>query len=309
MSRVRSPGRLKVTPKDGPASAVALVGFVVPEVHNDFYATICEALAQACTVAGLQLALSVSGDDPKQELRHVEALVQAGASGVLITPTPGLLHRTAALLEPLPVVQLIRSNPAVDKPWVGIDDRLGVGLATRHLLELGHRRIGFIGGHEALTTGRERLAAYQDALAAAGAPHDDTLIALGPPRISFGQDATLRLTQLAAPITGLVLGSSLLTQGALLAMQQRGLFAPDDLSLVGYSDPEWFRIWGPGLTTIALPAEDIARSAAQLLFRAIREGKDAAPRGGIFFQPQLVERGSVSPRPGYQWPSPEPLHI
>ncbi len=278
-----------------------LVGFITPEVRSDFYATIAGEVAAACAAAGRQLVLAVSDDDPALEYRHVLAMRQARVAGLLITPTSALQERTAVLLAALPAVQVIRSNPLLDKPWVGLDDRLGVCLATRHLLELGHRRIGFIGGYEALTTGRDRRGGYEEALAAAEAPYDEALVCLGPPRPSFGAEAALRLAHLAEPITGLVLGSSQLTLGALGALQGAGVVSPRDLSIVGYGDPEWFRIWGPGLTTIDLPVEDIASSAAQVLFRTMDKGAEstglAGGRGGIVFQPQLVERGSAAPTP------------
>jgi len=275
-----------------------VVGFIAPEIRSDFYASVAGTLAAAFAAEGFQLIVAVSDDEPDEEALRVEALVAAGVAGVILTPTSGLSQATADRLGPIPVVQLVRSNPLLDKPWVGIDDRVGVEVATRHLLEMGHRRIGFIGGHEALTTGRERRGGYAGALAAEGVDYDEALVMLGPPRSSFGLEAASRLTQLETPITGLVLGSSQLTLGALTALQKRGVNPPTDLSVVGYSDPEWFRIWGPGLTTMALPVEDIASSAAQVLLRAIDDpaGPAAPPaRGGLFFQPQLVERGSVAP--------------
>jgi DNA-binding LacI/PurR family transcriptional regulator len=271
-----------------------MIGFIAPDVQNDFYATITKVLAAACAQIGLQLVLAVSEDDPELEYRHVLALREARAAGVVITATAGLLPKTANLLAPLPAIQLVRSNPMLDKRWVGINDRTGILLATRHLLELGHERIGFIGGYEALTTGHERLGGYTDALKASGVAVDPELVALGPPRPSFGLEAALRLTALEKPITGLVLGSSQLTMGALGALQQRHLSAPDPISIVGYSDPEWFRLWGQGLTTVSLPTEQIATTAAQMLFRAIDGRPDASGQGGVAFQPQLVERGSAA---------------
>jgi LacI family transcriptional regulator len=279
-------------------AASRIVGFVAPDIRSDFYAAVAATLATSCAAAGLQLVVSVSEDDPELEHRHLLALRQSRCAGVVLVSTSGLLPKTAALLGPLPVVQLVRSSPLLEKPWVGIDDRVAVNVATRYLLDLGHRRIGFIGGFEALTTGRERRGGYHEALEEAGVAYDESLVFLGAPRSSFGREAALRLTQISPAITGLVLGSSQLTIGALTALQQRGLVTPTQLSVVGYSDPEWFRIWGPGLTTMALPVEDIAASAAQVLFRAIENPTGpAAPRsrGALFFQPQLVERGSVAP--------------
>jgi DNA-binding LacI/PurR family transcriptional regulator len=277
-------------------AASRLVGFVAPDVQSEFYATIASTLATSCALAGLQLVLAVTDDDPELEHRHILALRQARAAGVFITPTAGLLDASAALLAAQPVVQLVRSHPGLDKPWVGIDDRIGIGLATRHLLELGHTRIGYIGGYEALTTGSARRGGYQQALADFGVDYDETLVVLGSPRASFGLEAAVHLTQKKEPVTALVLGSSQLTLGALRAFQQLQLIAPTDLSVVGYSDPEWVRIWGPGLTTIGLPVEDIAASAAQLLLRTMTGPASIAPtsRGGVFFQPHLIERGSTA---------------
>lgn len=274
-----------------------LIGFIAPDVQNEFYAMVTKVLSGVCAQAGFQLAVAVAEDDPELEYRLVRGLREGRAAGVIITPTAGLLQKTVDLLAPLPTVQLVRSHERLDKRWVGIDDRTGVALATRHLLELGHRRIGFIGGWEALTTGHERRGGYVDALGEFGAPYDESLVALGPPLASFGQDAALRLMRAQPGITGLVLGSSQLTMGALRAMQQRQLSAPQNVSIVGYSDPDWFRLWGPGLTTIDLPIEDIAKTAAQVLFRLMANDGVApgAGRRGLSFQPQLVERGSTAP--------------
>jgi DNA-binding LacI/PurR family transcriptional regulator len=271
-----------------------MVGFVAPDVQNDFYATVTKTLAESCTEAGMQLVLAVSEDDSELELRKVRALREARVAGIIITPTASPLRKTVELLKAIPTVQLVRSVAALGDVTVRIDDALGTFLSTNHLLELGHTRIGFIGGFGELSTGRDRLNGYQNSLAAMGIKVDEELIALGLPRSSFGFEATVRLLAVRKPPTALVLASSQLTLGALRAIQHLGLTVPSDLSLTGFGDPEWFALWGPGMTTVSLPTNEIAGTAAALLVRQARASgaSDEPLSSRVTLAPRLIVRGS-----------------
>lgn len=280
-----------------------LIGFIAPDVQNDFYSTVATVLAAGCAREGYQVVLAISEDDPELELKHVLSLREARAAGIVLTPTLHPNRRTIELLRPVPTLQIVRSCNSLDTRAVVIDDRLGTYLAAQHLLELGHRRIGFIGGTEGLSTSRERLKGVTDAHREASLTLDPKLVALGPPRPAFGRDALATLLTLSKPPTALILGSSQLTLGAIALLHERGLRVPKDISLVGYGDPPWFQFWERGITTVGLPTNEVAAAAVSSLFqrmRALERSKEfavsAEPTGLARFSPRLVIRGSTARR-------------
>lgn len=247
-----------------------LIGLIIPDVQNDFYATVAKALADTCNAAGFQLVLAITEDDPATENGHIRELASARAAGIVIVPSGSPRRDTIKLLKRLPVVQLIRNNPALGADWFGIDDASAIHEATKHLIDLGHRRLGYIGGHQELSTGAARLAGLKRALTEADIDPDSIAIATGPPRAAFAKETFIRMIRDFGP-TGVVSGGSRVTFGLLEGVDELGLSVPGDLSIVGFGDSPWSRWWGDGLTTIGLPIRDIAHASGALLLRRIRE--------------------------------------
>ena len=284
-----------------------LVGFILPDVQNHFYSAIAKVLAEAVSAQGQQLVLAISGDDPEQELRHVKELRRARAQGIIITPVASMLPETATLLNEMRVVQLVRSHPDILADVVTAQDAAATRLSTSHLLALGHRRIAYLGGgSETLSTGVHRLEGYLSAMA--GVADAQPAHRLVPPHPENGYQASLDLLRAPPAPTGLVIGSSQLALGVLRAVRELGLSVPGDLSLVSYDDPDWHQLWGPGITTIALPIQTMAHFAARKICLPDADLHDAGSpenrdivinqleHGRNFSFPiQLRERGSCRP--------------
>jgi LacI family transcriptional regulator len=278
----------------------SVIGLIVPDVENPFYSAAAKVMAGSCAAEGFQLLLAVSEDDPQQEQQHVQVLREARAAGVAIALTANPRRQTIALLRQVPTVQFVRRDASLPSDAVGIDDREGTRLATQHLLDLGHRRIAYVGGSEELSTGAARVAGYRGALQAAKVEADPNLEKFGRPRPEFGRQALTDLLSAGNRPTSVVLGSSQLTLGALDALGAARIAMPSEISLVGYGDPDWFRLWRPAITTIGLPLKDIAATAASVLFGRIREaGAGDAPPPGLHapFLPALIIRASTA-KPG-----------
>ena len=170
--------------------------------------------------------------------------------------------------------------------------------ATRHLVQLGHTRLGYIGGHRELSTGAARLAGFGRALSEAGIDPASAYTATGPPRASFARDAFLRMIKDYAP-SGVIAGGSRLTFGLLEGVDELGVKVPADLSIVGFGDSPWSRWWGGGLTTIGLPVREIAHASGALLLRRIREtsrpGDDQVSRpSSAMLSSSLILRSSTA---------------
>ena len=280
-----------------------MIGLVIPDVRNDFYATVAQAISESCVGRGYQLMLSITGDDPERELAQVRSLASARAAGVILVPSAVPHRDTIALLSRIPHVQLIRGCTALSAPWFAIDDRAAIRIAVERLLASGHRRIGYIGGDLALGTSRERRAGYDDALARAGIVVDPSLCRHGPGDIAFGRSAAGQLLAQRPRPTGLVTGASLITLGMLDTLASSRIVVPGSLSVVGFNDGPALAWWGPGITSIGLPVREIAMACAGRLLRDLDQPATSgavttrAVAERVVFVPSLIERGSVAPPP------------
>ncbi|WP_433622162.1 LacI family DNA-binding transcriptional regulator [Nocardia sp. CA-120079] len=275
-----------------------VIGVVVPDISNSFYATIAHALSETLARNQYQLMLGETADDRTAELRQIRGFAAAQVAGAIVVPTALPTPATVRLLQTLPHVQLLRNSAALSQQWFGIDDERSLRMATEHLTALGHRRIAFVGGTADLPTGAARQRGYQEALAAEGLPIDPTLIELGPPSsVEHGRSAVARLIDRADPPTGIVTGSVQATRGVLEALLARGVDVPDEVSVVGFGDEAGWSWWGPGLTTIALPIRQLARTCALWLLDRLANPAAAtalAPFSSIS-PGVLTVRGSTSP--------------
>lgn len=237
-----------------------LIGLLVPEISNDFYSTIAQALSEVCGRAGYRLVLSLTGDDKDDEAKHLRELVGARAAGVIFVPTAAPRRASVQLLKNIPHVQLLRRVAGAGDVWFGIDDSQALEQAAQHLAGLGHRRIAYIGGSEDLSTGAARLQGFQRGCDKAGIASDDAISRVGPPTRAFGARALRELLAAASPPTAVIAGSVNITLGMIETIEAVDPAAASMLSVVGFGDPEWFKWWRGGLTTIRPPVDSLATS-------------------------------------------------
>ena len=274
-----------------------LVGLVIPDIQNDFYASVAKRVADMLAAKGYQLALSVTEDDPEREMRDVRAMLEARAAGVIVTLTSAPRKETLAMLRQVRTVQLVRRQAELETDAVTIDDQSGTHAATHHLIQYGHQSIAYIGTTTAMSSGRARLEGFTQAMAKAGL--DAGTHWLGPPRPEFARQAISLMLRMKKRPTGLVLGSSELTLGALQGLQAGGISYPQQISLVGYGDPPWFSLVGGGITTVSLPVADVAATTTGLVLNDLNEADAGAGQeaqttvSALSIRPSLVLRGST----------------
>jgi len=276
-----------------------LIGLIVPDIQNALFAHVAMALSAFCNQNGYQLLLGVSLEDPSLELGHIERLRSARANGILIAPCGNSLPKSVDLLMSVPSVQFNMRNLGLGIPSVSIDHRRASVICTQHLLQLGHRRIGYIGGPDTLASGKLRVEGMAATLHDADLALDPQLIRQGQLRIDFGRNAMVQLLNMACPPTAIVLGNSVQALGALEGLQAKGVHVPEDISLMLHGDPDWARVWGCGLTTIGRPITELASDVTSLLLQTIAswDAQRIAPREtvSLLLEPFLVMRGSTAP--------------
>jgi DNA-binding LacI/PurR family transcriptional regulator len=272
-----------------------LIGLILPDVRNDFYAAIAQALSQACDLEGKRLVLSIAGDDRDAELRHIREFVGARVAGIIIVPSADPRRESVQLLRGVPYVQLLRHVPVLGKQWFGMNDESAMADATSYVMALGHRRIAYIGGQKSLSTGAARLRGFRNTLRKAGLSGTDILEELGEPTKEFGNQAIKRLLNTKQPPTALISGSVHITLGIIEAAEQLGDLVPEELSLVGFGDPDWFAWWRGGLTTISPPVQELALACSSAFFNQLRSATSPAaqPTYGPVVSSKLIVRATV----------------
>lgn len=289
-----------------------VIGLVVPDVRNSFYSTVAHALTETMRSRDHQVMLCETGDERHVELRQIRDLSSAQVAGVVIVPTPRPHPDVKRLLQAIPHAQLNRRVSGLSPNWFGIDDHAVIYTATRHLLDLGHRKIGYIGGTLDMSTGVARVGGFRDAIAEAGFPVESGVVDLGAPsQTMHGDDALRRLVSSSEPPTGIVAGTVQMTVGIVAAAHAEGLTVPRDISIVGFGDEPGFSWWGPGLTTVALPIHELATACGMwLLHRLGSTGNGERSTPFASASPgSLVLRGSTAAPVGARRPSRRPRAV
>lgn len=242
------------------------IGVIVPRLTDTVMAMLYEALARACARTGQFAIVATTDDEPRADRKAAQTLLQRGVDGlVLSTARQGDDFAQELAERGVPYVLALRSDGR-SLASVG-DDRLGGYLATRHLIDLGHRRIGIIAGPTYASSSRGRLEGYRQALAEARISDDPALVVESTFGIDSGADAAEQLVCLSDPPTALFAVNDNTAIGALSTLARHGLSVPDDISVVGYNDiPIVSRLPTP-LTSVRVPFDQIAADALDLLTR------------------------------------------
>ena len=266
------------------------IGVVVPRLTDTVTAMLYEEISAAAAQQGHFAIVATTDDNPDASRKAVEALIRRGVDGLILTTARECDGVLADELRDrgVPLVFALRHN-GVGPASVG-DDQLGGYLATRHLLDLGHRRIGIIAGPEYATSSLGRLAGYRQAIEEAGLLEEPELIIPSTFSIESGEFAARILLNLPDPPTAIFAINDNTAIGSLSAIARARLKVPEDVSLVGYNDiPIVSRLPVP-LTTVRVPFDQIASSAIQMLSASAQNPKIK------LIAPALIPRQSTSKR-------------
>lgn len=228
-----------------------LIGLVVTNLVNSSIQTVVAQVHSLAYDHGFQVLMAVTDGDGVRERDAIQALADHRVQGLMVMPTGA----ATPVLQDLrsrgtAVVTMIRTVPDKALSSVVNDDRAGAFIATRHLLELGHRRIAFIGGPEAVHSGRERLKGYRQALDHAGIAMAGDLVQRGPFAPEWGSHATRELLFGGSNCTALLVANHEALFGVLQTLAQHRVRIPASLSLVGFEDAPLFRYWHPAVTLV-----------------------------------------------------------
>ena len=270
-----------------------LVDLVLPPLDSPY---VLEVL-RGVTAGPLDVVVRSTGD-PDLGPSWVEGLLRRSgrAGSIVVVPELTDVERDLLRSSPEPCVVVDPTEPPDEAlPGVGAANRDGGRAATRHLLELGHRRIAVVSGPREVLCSRERIAGHRDALVVAGVGLDPALEVAGDFHHNGGLAAGRRLLDLPDPPTAVFAGSDEQALGVLDAARERGLRVPEDLSVVGFDDLPAARWTSPALTTVRQPLTEMGLRAAELL-RTLLEGGSVG-RAHLELPTELQVRSSTAAPP------------
>lgn len=268
------------------------IGLVAPDISNPFFASIIKRVQKVAHDQGYSVIVCNTDEDLELEVEHLGLLSRKRVDGLIAMPVGQHSDQYQEWIErKIPMVLLDRIFSELPVPSVVVDNYSGAYEATRHLIDHGHRRIGFIQGLMGTHTTKERRRGYLSALRDYGIQPDDDLIVGGDFRREHGYIETKMLLTRTDTPTALFATGDLLTLGALQAIREEGRTIPDDISLVAFDDFEFAPFLECPLTAIEQPKELMGEVAVKLLTGLLENpGRDVKH---IVLKTRLVVRESV----------------
>lgn len=274
------------------------VGLIINDIRNPFFAEMVSGTQQVFDERGLLIYLVESGNDLGRQERLLQSLIEHGIGGVIVcaaTDTNTNTEFVRRLIDlNLKVCLVVRRLDAPVFDFVGADNYEAARLATTHLLDLGHRRIAFLGGEARNPVQIDRLAGYFSALCSRGIPFDPDLCTDGASDRSATFDVVHILENPQRPTAALA-HNDRFAINAMAALRERAIEPGRDFSLVGFDGTPSAEVCYPSLTTVSLHPFEIGRQAATYVFERIKD--PTRPPQFTNLRPTLVKRMSTQKAP------------
>jgi len=268
------------------------IGLVTPEIDNPFFAQLAATVEAEAEKHGYAVYMSSTHGDRAREIEAVRRMRDRHVDGmVLITSQPDDGSLAKLLGNQDKVVLLDEDVRGICLPSVFVENERGAYLATRHLIDAGHRHIAYIGGPPGLMSVGERLAGFTRAMAQDGLTFAAPDVFLRDYSRSFGSEAAQQIIARKHRPSAIFASSDNLAIGVLQAFRRAGLSVPHDMSLVGFDDMPFAELVNPPLTTIRQPVPEMGRLAFELLL-ALLNGEPVEPVTRLPLE--LIERRSVA---------------
>ncbi|MEV0090876.1 LacI family DNA-binding transcriptional regulator [Streptomyces sp. NPDC050738] len=271
-----------------------LIDFVINELDSPWAVELIRGAEETLHDVGMGLVVSATHGRSRLARQWLDSLATRPTRGaILVVPelTPAQHQELRRLSLPFALVAPV-DEPAPGVPWVGATNWPGGLAATRHLTELGHRRIAVISGPERRLTSRARVGGYRSALEEAGIAYDEELVRYGDFTHGLAHRHALDLLRLPDRPTAIFAGSDHQALGTYRAAASLGLRIPEDLSVVGFDDLPFADWVTPRLTTVRTPLAEMTALAARMVLQLI--AGESPPTTRVEVATELIVRESTA---------------
>lgn len=280
------------------------IGLVITNVSNPFYAELISEIEAHTSDAGYTLMLLLSDESESRELEAAETAVKSGVDGVIVVPVQGRRNPWASLARAgIPVVVVNRELPDFETDFVSTDNEAGAHAATSHVIDRGAASVVLIEEDLPISTIANRIAGFRRALADHGMAGDDRSVVAVPTRRSaraalpWQADDSYRvavdLLERGHRPDAFFVGNDYFALGLYRALADHGLTVPDDVMVVGFGDYPFAAFLTPSLSTVRLPARQVASQAIRRLLARLDGDPPPEEPLSSYIPPELVARGST----------------
>jgi DNA-binding LacI/PurR family transcriptional regulator len=270
------------------------IGIVVTSIADPFVGEVVGGIEEFALAHGYSVFLATCHADPALEVRAVQSFHERRVDGILVTASRvGALYTRLLSEMKIPIVLINNQNPGEFIFSVAIDNLDGGRQVTRHLVELGHKRIAYIGDQFGFQSEAERYTGYRQILEESGLRFESELITHGDGGPESGKLAMEQLLALVKPPTAVFCYNDMEAIGAMRAARERGLTVPCDISVAGFDDIFLSSYTDPPLTTLRQPKHEMGRDAARLLLELLAGGK---PESRVAHGELIVRQSTVAPQ-------------
>ena len=272
------------------------IGVVIPELNNKFCADIISSMEDHLRNHGYATIVCDCRTDKELEKSAVEFLYRKRVDGIVNMPVNSDgKHLMCFQKANKPIVLIDRKINGVDCDYVLVDNLAAAKNAVLKLIDMGHSKIGMIGGPEDVYTAQERMLGYKLALMEAGIIPEERLIEHGDYTINGGVHCIERLIKNNKDMTAVFVANYEMTLGAVIGINELGIRIPDDISLIGFDSEELARACRPKLTIVTQPTTEIGKNVAELILNRVEapSDKDELDYQIIKLATKLVEGSSI----------------
>ncbi len=269
------------------------VGVLVPELHGPFFGVMLSNIEEELRAQGKHVIITAGHSDEEKEKESIEFLASRKCDALILHVYAVTDEYLVQLSEgPIPIVVMGRDIHQLTNSCISIDNRYGSYLATRAVIELGHRKLAYLAGPLWKSDAKERLVGFKQALAEYGIEFNPKLLAEGNYEEASGRQAMKLLLAEESAFTALVCANDEMAAGAIAIARKNGLVIPDDLSVTGFDNVFFTRYMHPQLSTVNYPINEMGQMAARCVLKDVYGEKNIQVQNR--FDPEFVRRGSTT---------------
>jgi LacI family transcriptional regulator len=269
------------------------LGMVIADLSNPFYAELASGIQAECGDQNYLTIFADTRENSEQQKLIISRLIEHNVAGVFLCPAGKSSVDDIKALEAakIPVVLIMRYLDGDYSSYVGPDNLAGMDLIMNHLIELGHKRIGYIGGPPRRSSSIDRLKGYKLGLSKNGLKFDRSIVASSEINRQAAMAACEQILNNENPPTAVACYNDVMAFGAFLTLYKKGLIPGKDIALAGFDNIPEASLWTPALTTVSIDAKNIGRLAAAEILHHI--GEPDRPKQKIIVQPKFIAREST----------------
>ncbi|WP_066073227.1 LacI family DNA-binding transcriptional regulator [Neobacillus soli] len=270
------------------------IGLIIPDIRNPFFPELVRGVEDFANQHAYNVFLCNTDGEPKRELEYISLMKEKNVDGIIFTYSCAeTIHQLEEIVldQKIPLVLLDRGVDDQKFSGVSIDNEKAGYLATKHLLDLSHTKIGCITGPAQFPNSKDRLNGYRKALKEAGIPFDQDLILAADFQMDGGYQAAKTLLA-KKDITAIFAFNDVMAFGVYQAAAEQGMNIPEDVSVVGFDNINYNQLLNPKLTTIEQSVYDMGEISAKILLEQITQGGDVKNKT-LYLEPSLILREST----------------